>query len=370
MSGEGRHGARGFADDLTAIHAQFERGVPTYFALLGHVRAMLAEPSSALERALEQAWQGRTFHVMYDRPLLFLAALRADAIREGASHPLYAAIGTDQPRSECIDAAAVREALAPTRGWFFDAIATRWVQTNETLRAVTWRWPARLAGCDGGARPIALVDLGASAGLNLVAERLPAVWTDPSGAVIPVATSVRAVARVGLDARPVDLADPANVDWMRACIWPGDRGRLDRLELSLRAFFDARREAGAPTIVPCEASGFAGHLERVTLEHENAFILAYQSYVRDYLAPAERDAHAAAMFAWLARHAPGRAVWVELEATPPSVDHPEPAAMTAHVRSADGEVRVLEIARTVHHPVVIHPNSGAVRELERALASP
>ena len=31
--------------------------------------------------------------------------------------------------------------------------------------------------------PMALVDLGASAGLNLVAERLPAVWTDPSGAV-------------------------------------------------------------------------------------------------------------------------------------------------------------------------------------------
>jgi hypothetical protein len=337
--------------------------------LLGHVLAMLAEPSSALEQALEQAWQGRTFHVMYDRPLLFLAALRADAIREGASHPLYAAIGTDQPRSECVGAAAVREALAPSRGRFFDTIATRWVQTNETLRAVTWRWPARLSGCEGGARPIALVDLGASAGLNLVAERLPAVWTDPSGAAIPVVTSVRAVARVGLDARPVDLTDPANVDWMRACIWPGDRGRLDRLELALKAFFDARREAGAPTLVPCDASGFAGHLERVTLEHENAFMLAYQSYMRDYLAPAERDAHRTAMHAWLAKVAPGRAVWVELEATPTSVDHPEPAAITAHVRSEDGDVRALEIARTVHHPVVIKPNSCAVRELERALAS-
>jgi hypothetical protein len=355
--------------DLAAIQAQFERGVPSYFALIGHVLGMLAEPSSALEQALEQAWQGRTFHVMYDRPLLFLAALRADAIREGASHPLYAAIGTDQPRPECIDSAAVREALAPARGLFFDTIATRWVQTNETLRAVTWRWPARLSGCEGGARPIALVDLGASAGLNLVAERLPAVWTDPSGAVIPVATSVRAVARVGLDARPVDLTDPANVDWMRACIWPGDRGRLDRLEAALRAFFDARREAGAPTLIACDASGFAGHLERITLEHANAFILAYQSYVRDYLAPAERDAHGAAMHAWLAKHAPGRAAWVELEATPPSADHPEPAAITAHVRSPDGEVRALEIARTVHHPVVIKPNSGAVHELERALAS-
>jgi hypothetical protein len=369
MSGEARYGARGLAADLAAIQAQFERGVPSYFALIGHVLGMLAEPSSALEQALEQAWQGRTFHVMYDRPLLFLAALRADAIREGASHPLYAAIGTDQPRPECIDSAAVREALAPARGLFFDTIATRWVQTNETLRAVTWRWPARLSGCEGGARPIALVDLGASAGLNLVAERLPAVWTDPSGAVIPVATSVRAVARVGLDARPVDLTDPANVDWMRACIWPGDRGRLDRLEAALRAFFDARREAGAPNLIACDASGFAGHLERITLEHENAFILAYQSYVRDYLAPAERDAHGAAMHAWLAKHAPGRAVWVELEATPPSADHPEPAAITAHVRSPDGEVRALEIARTVHHPVVIKPNSGALHELERALAS-
>ena len=58
-------------------------------------------------------------------------------------------------------------ALDPTRESAYRALAERWVQTNDTLRSVIWRWPAWLAGCEGGARPLCLVDLGASAGLNL-----------------------------------------------------------------------------------------------------------------------------------------------------------------------------------------------------------
>jgi hypothetical protein len=46
---------------------------------------------------------------------------------------------------------------------------------------------------------------------------------------------------------------------------------------------------------------------------------------------------------------------------------PDPAAITAHVRSPSGEVGVLEIARTSHHPFKVEPIPGAVRELEGAL---
>jgi hypothetical protein len=365
----GQDSVEGFAADLAKIRPTFEQGVPSYFALIGHVQTMLGEPGSELLRALDQAWSGRTFHVVYDRPLLFLAALRAEAMREGTSHPLYAAIGTDRPRADGVDLASVRAALAPARGRFLETIATRHVQTNETLRAVIWRWPAWLAGCEGGRKPIALVDLGASAGLNLVAERLPAVWTEPNGALVSVATLVRTLARLGLDAHPVDLGDPDNVAWMRACIWPGDRGRLDRLESALRAFFDAQREPGAPTLERLEARSFAPRLARVADEHQGAFLLAYQSYMRDYLSPVDRDAHRAAMHAWLATLPPGRAAWIELEAASTDADHPEPAAITAHLRRPEGDVRALEIARTGHHPIQIKPNNEAISELVRAFAS-
>ncbi|HMI84660.1 MAG TPA: DUF2332 family protein [Polyangiaceae bacterium] len=369
MSGDARQGAHGFSADVAWIRAQFQKGVPSYFALLGHVQTMLEAPHSELQRALDRAWTGRTFHVAYDRPLLFLAALRADALTEGPSHPLYRAIGTDRPEPEQVDDVCVRDALAADRTRLFAWLATRRVQTNDTLRSIAWRWPAYLAGCEGGALPVALVDLGASAGLNLVAERLPAVWTDGRGVAIPAVTAVRAVVRLGLDARPVDLADPENVTWMRACIWPGDRGRLERLEVGLRAFYDAAREGAAPVLEQADVTAFAARVARLAVAHSDALVLVYQTVLRDYLSPELRRAHHAAMYEWLGAFAPGRGVWVELESRSTDAEHPEPAALTAHARCPEGQVRAFEIARTLHHPIEVKPMAEAVRELERALRS-
>jgi len=367
MSDDARRGADGFLADVTTMRAEFGGRVPSYAAVLGHVQTMLEEPSSLLGQALARVWSGRTFHVVYDRPLLLMAALREGAMVEGPPHPLYRAIGTDEPRAEEVSLETVRRALAPDRARLFATLARRWVQTNETLRSVVWRWPAFLAGCEGGGLPVALVDLGASAGLNLVAERLPAVWTDSSGAAIPVVATVKAVARLGLDARPVDLDEPENVIWMRACIWPGDRGRVERLEAGLRAFFDARREPTAPVLECMDVRDFAGRLTRVSMEHGNALVLAYQSYMRDYLAPDARQAHRAAMHEWLGTVPPGRAMWAEFEVSAAAEHRPHPAAITVHVRSGDGDVRALEIARTSHHPFKVAPIAEAVRELEGAL---
>jgi hypothetical protein len=362
-------GVDGFLADVTWIRDQFRQGVPSYFKLLGYVQAMLAAPQSSLLVALERAWRHRTFYVAYDRPLLLLAALRADALIEGPSHPLHRAIGADPPLSEELSPEDVELALAPERTQLFATLATRWVQTNETLRSIAWRWPAFLAGCEGGAKPLALVDLGASAGLNLVAERLPAVWTDPSGAPIPAVSAVRAVVRLGLDARPVDLTDRENVNWMRACLWPGDRGRLERLEAALRIFRNAQRERPAPVLEQADVGGFASRLARLAMEHEDAFLLAYQTVFREYLAPAVRDVHLASMHAWLGSIAPGRALWMELETAATDAKGASPVAITAHVRAADGDVRVLEIARTSHHPREVKTIPERVHDLLRALGS-
>jgi hypothetical protein len=367
MSDEERRGAEGFLADVARMRAEFGARVPSYAAVLGHVRTMLEEPASVLRQALERAWSGRSFHVVYDRPLLLLAALRESAMLEGPSHPLFGAIGTDEPHADEATLENVRRALPPDRAPLIATLAHRWVQTNDTLRSVVWRWPAYLAGCEGGVVPLALVDLGASAGLNLVAERLPAVWTDSRGAAIPVATTVNAVARLGLDARPVDLTVAANVTWMRACIWPGDRGRGERLEAGLSAFFEAQRQPNGPILERMDVSGFAARLARVSSGHDDALVLAYQSYMRDYLPPDAREAHRAAMHEWLRTLPPGRAMWAELEVSPASERLPDPAAITIHVRCGRGDVRVLDIGRTSHHPFKVEPNMAAVGEVEDAL---
>ena len=364
-----QRGTDGFSADVAWIREQFHQPVPTYFAVLGHVQTMLDEPSSELGHALERAWRARTFYVAYDRPLLFLAAMRADALREGPSHPLYRAIGADSPWPHDVTLDAVRSALGSERTWLFGSLSTRWVQTNETLRSIAWRWPASLAGCEGATKPVALVDLGASAGLNLVAERLPAVWSDPSGAPIPAVTAIRAMARLGLDARPVDLADPENVTWMRACIWPGDHGRLERLEAALRVFADAQHDPPVPIVEQADVASFPERIARLSADHEDAFILAYQTVFREYLAPVVRESHAASMHAWLGALPPGRGLWIELETAAMAADSSAPVAITAHVRAAEGDVRALEIARTSHHPREVEPIPDAVRDLVRALGS-
>jgi hypothetical protein len=110
-------------------------------------------------------------------------------------------------------------------------------------------------------------------------------------------------------------------------------------------------------------AGFAARLRRVSKEHEDALILAYQSYMRDYLAPDMRAAHRAAMHEWLGTVTPGRAMWAEFEVSAGAENHPDPAAITVHVRAGRDDVRVLDIARTSHHPFKVEPIPAAVREL-------
>jgi hypothetical protein len=98
--------------------------------------------------------------------------------------------------------------------------------------------------------PFALVDVGASAGINLLCDRFRLDYgthgaTGPTDSTVVVACDVRAgeppiapglptpVARIGIDRDPVDLHDPDDARWLLACVWP-DTGRLERTEASIR----------------------------------------------------------------------------------------------------------------------------------------
>jgi hypothetical protein len=98
-------------------------------------------------------------------------------------------------------------------------------------------------------RPLALVDVGASAGLNLLCDRYRIDYgasgaTGPTdspvlitcrtvGASPPIAASLPPfVSRSGIDLAPVDLTDADDARWLLACIWP-DTGRLERTKASI-----------------------------------------------------------------------------------------------------------------------------------------
>ncbi|HVC15417.1 MAG TPA: DUF2332 domain-containing protein [Acidimicrobiales bacterium] len=150
-----------------------------------------------------------------------------------------------------------REAIA-------ELVATRATQTNEVGRC-TAILPALSCVAARAGGPIALVDLGAAAGLNLVFDRYAYAYTpatkgprrfgaadagceagDRDSPVVlrcevrgaPIPTAIPAVAaRVGLDRRPVDVRDEDQVRWLLACQWPD---HLDRFEVARRAIGVAR----------------------------------------------------------------------------------------------------------------------------------
>jgi hypothetical protein len=359
----GRAGTDGLAQELEVQRVLLERRCPPYARALAQLPAVLAGPSG---RYLHAAWEHRRFFAGYGRPLLLLAALRADARAEGPGHPLFAAFAAPSPDPDAVTAPALASALDPSRERLYDTLTSRTVQTNDTSRAVAWLWPAALAGASGGGRPMALADVGASAGLNLVADALPAPWRFDDGTPVPVARGVHATARLGLDASPLDATRPEAADWLRACVWPGDRVREERLEAALAAFAAARTRPDAPVLLPIAAGNVPARLGLLSGAEREALVIAYQTVVRDYLSSGEHAEYVAGMRDWLASHPPGRTLWVELE-TAPGGGSDLTCALVAHVREAAGEVATLVLARCGPHPEVLVQDAAAVAELERIL---
>jgi hypothetical protein len=143
---------------------------------------------------------------------------------------------------------ALRELCRRRRDELVALVRTRVPQTNEIGRSAPL-----LIGLSHVARqvgPLAHLDVGASAGLNLITDHLSYSFggrvvgdgpislhcdlRGPSGSSrvpesLPVISS-----RLGLDANPVNLADPDQVRWLEACVWPDQADRFERLRLALR----------------------------------------------------------------------------------------------------------------------------------------
>lgn len=147
-------------------------------------------------------------------------------------------------------------------------LRTRSTQTNEIRRCVALRlgldhvyrrWPG----------PVALVEVGASAGLNLLLDRYryrigdqeassedaaPVTITcevrggTPAGGILGPVPEI--TCRRGIDQHPVDLSDPGARAWLEAFIWPEHTSEL----AVLRGAIDLAVSAAAMTVVPGDAT--------------------------------------------------------------------------------------------------------------------
>ena len=348
-----------FADDLgreLQAQAAFLRDrEPVYERLL----ELLGDGiHGAFGKRLEQLWAGRTFNSSYERPLLLLAALRYDALCEGLSHPLYGALADESVRADVITTDGFAAALSPGRTRLGRVLRERAVQTNETTRAVAWLWPAHLLWLAGERRSIALVDLGASAGLNLVADDLPTLWADQDGSPIPLEPRPAIVQRLGLDVAPLDVRSNDDAMWLRACVWPSDRPRLARLAQAIEAFAASGLRADAPALEACALADASARLSSLP---GRVFVLCVQTIVRDYLATTEREKYEAGLREFLMSRPSGSALVAELEVDLANMDvAARSATLVVRFRGPDGRLTELVIARTHPHPRQLFTNADAI----------
>ena len=203
-------------------------------------RARIAEGYRAFTRdAAEQspAYSALSAAVAEDSDVLrFLAALPS-----GKRHPPLFFASLRSLGGVPADGAELRERVAAEGERLRATMLTRATQTNEAARCAALL-PA-LAMVDG---PLALVEVGTSAGLCLypdrysyeydgrpVGPRRPVHLRCTTNGDVPIPTRPpQVVARIGIDLNPLDVTDPADLDWLRALIWPGPREaeRLQRLD--------------------------------------------------------------------------------------------------------------------------------------------
>ena len=228
------------ADPLSSLRAAFHRFArveapgldsPTY--------AELAHGVSMDDDLLQIAVHTRPHQ---PPPNMLFAAVQY-LLLSGIDHPLAAhyPIISGEPRPPAPALPHFRDFCLRHRDRIVELIATRRTQTN-VVRRCTCLLPAFSIVRQETQSPLALIDLGASAGLNLNFDRYAYSYQRDGREVLrwgpadarvrleaelrgdgelpPIPPAIPVASRNGIDLDPVDLANPDQLLWLRALIWP------------------------------------------------------------------------------------------------------------------------------------------------------
>jgi hypothetical protein len=190
------------------------------------------------------------------------------------------------------DIAALRALVAGRGPELAAVIRARRTQTNEPARCTSLLPALMLLP-----QPLALLEVGASAGLTLLPDRYSYDYaghritgTDPRAPVlrcqprgpVPLPERVPDVRwRAGLDLNPLDVTSGADMRWLGCLLWPGERGRKQRLAGAIAA---ARRDP--PAVHRGDLLTDLPALARQA--PAGATLVIYHSAVLGYLSHAER----------------------------------------------------------------------------------
>ena len=251
------------------------------------------------------------------RPVLWLAALHDLVLRRPESpaagwYPSVVGAGRTPSGDPWPD---VRRTVLDHHDELVTLIGTHGTQTNEVNRAVYLALGLVASTRDVPDRPLALVELGASAGLLLAVDRYavqldardsasapPVVLCDPrssvrcagrdrSGLASPDGADALelppVLGRAGVDLDPVDLADGDAVRWLEACLWPEVPGRVERF----RAARDLLRDQ-QPTVLRADmVDGLPRAVEVARSQAgAQAHVVVFSSWALTYLDPSRRTA--------------------------------------------------------------------------------
>jgi hypothetical protein len=185
-------------------------------------------------------------------------------------------------------------------------------QTNEPARCATLLPVlARLP------QPLALIEVGASAGLCLLPDfygyefgRLTLgrvdgpVFTCAASATTPLPEAMpQVVWRAGLDLHPLDAADPSQAAWLQNLVWPEQTGRLANLRAALKIAAAVRPRVIEGSLLDDDLARLCGEAPK------GATLVVFHTAVLAYVAdPADRQAFAQRVMplcdCWIANESP------------------------------------------------------------------
>lgn len=210
------------------------------------------------------------------------------------------------------DADTLHQLVAGRSDDLLGLMTTRRTQTNEAARCA-----ALLPALCQLPPPLALLEVGASAGLTLVPDLYSydydgyhVLGRDPAGPTIrcrvrgpvPLPDRVPEVTwRAGIDLNPLDVTDPDDLEWLACLIWPGEEERATRLGQAAAVVSRVRPSIRRGDLLDCLAEVAADAPKGSTL-------VVYHTAVLSYVEESRRDAFANAVgrlnAVWLSNEAP------------------------------------------------------------------
>lgn len=288
--------------------SEFAQGYsPLYARLFGLIADWMDADTGAdpLVGWLMRASLGRS---SFDVPLVLMAGLHREVLQGSANVSelarCFPTAGGAVPVEDAALAKALRSALLATQPQLEQCLRTETVQTNETGRGLCWLLPV----CYPRWAAVHLIDLGASAGLNLVADQRryrlvtqlgqPLLDLSPDSACPPqltarcegpfhpppVAALPRLLSRTGCDLQPFLLNSPADELMLASFVWGDQVERMTSLRQGIAAM-QAVKATGVPVRLhqanlPDELIPFLDSLDALV---DDQPLVVYNTYLTTYL---------------------------------------------------------------------------------------